>query len=361
MQILYFICKVDTFVKAKYTHHNHMKSFINTTLFIICLILISTSCEKNNQFHELDTQEIENIKYWESLAGSLEDYTFQMMVSMRPYADTIICSGLKLGKPWFSIHRESDGKKIAEWEDTEVLDTSLVLTIYKGYGESIDLKYNGVAPCFYKTYNGSSVVELVYRTTTDSFCLDYQDVGINGPDRYDLESGLALYSGFVVMSGYYHYPLQQVIFHNGNTRIARDFTEGGNNYWPTTVYNGYNDSVFIGKDCINLNNEVLYNCKNEFYGLPNPTLDFYTSYSEYISVGILSYSKYDIQNNKKLWSKEITPPFEIPDGANPKTTINRSSLTDEYALYSVTMLFYDGTKHAFSYKISVPDGELSIL
>lgn len=328
--------------------------FLFTPTLVLTLLLF-TSCEKSSDSSTISPYD-GDIELWEKCAGDISAYTWPRIFSLER-ADTIICTGLKNGKPWFAIHKRSDASKITEWTDIEALDTTKIISINRGYGEIDEFKIGGLAPCFYKFYNGASVVELTFCRFNPCMLNNIGPWGCN-TEKYDL--GLGLSQDLIGGSGYYS-TIQRVIFINKSSRVVRDFTEYDADSWPSHVIDGYKESVFIGKECLTYDNEVLYTCKDEFRGIGDSNINCFTSYDEYLVIDGLHCNKINIPDKSVVWSKTVTPPFEIPDSANPKTTIKRMSLSENSARYYISMLFYDGTTHSFSYEINFSNGDITIL
>lgn len=329
-----------------------MRVLLTSTLLLALLLVCS--CEKSPNSPE--AQYNGDIELWGKLAGDINSYSWPRMFNLER-ADTIICTGLKNNIPWFAIYKKSNAEKIIEWTDIEAIDTAEVISINRGYGEVDEFKLGGIAPCFYKFYKGSSVVELTFCRYNPWMLNDIGPWGCN-TEKYDL--GLGLSQDLIGGGGYYS-TIQKVIFTNESSRVVRDFTEYDSGYWPSHVIDGYKESVFIGNDCLTYNNQVLYSCKNPFPGIGNSNLNCFTSYDAYLEVYGLKCQKINIPDERVIWSKTITPPYEIPDGANPKTTIKRISLSEKSAKFHVSMLFYDGTTHSFNYEVDFSDGNITIM
>lgn len=320
-------------------------------LFISIFLAISCTNEKleNHKQHQ----------EWNKFVGNLDEYRCPRMFTLESI-DTTICSGYKSGKPWFSLYRTSDASKLLEWEDVEVFDSTLVYKIYKGYGEYEDFDFGCVAPCFYKFNNGSSVVELTFcrKIWWDN---DINNIGPWGCNGADFNLGLGLSMDLIGGGGYYS-TVQQVIFINKNKeRKTLEFTTNENGSWPAHIKNGYKESIFIGRECLTCEGEMLYTLNYDFNGIRENEFTFFSSYDEYIDVNDLYIRKYNIKEQNITWETIVTPPFDIPEGAHPKISLKRAGISDNTVSYTVNMVFYDGTLHQFKFELNKSNGSYILL
>lgn len=330
----------------------------NHLVCIISLLLVLFGCGKNQPdgndrvgpYYQWE------IDMWNSYVGTMEGYDFPYASNMTDMSqiDTIMHSGLKGGKSWFALYRKSDKEKMLEWTDLVKLDTAKTYIFDKGYGERDEFKIKRVAPVFYKFYEQYEVVELTFGQSAMTgiyYC----------PNHMNANLGIGLSQDLIGGGGWYP-SMQQVIFiKDRSQRITRDFTFYDSGFWPCHVANGYKESVFIGNECL-IMNEVLYETNGPVSEI-NPLSSFFSSYSEVVSGYGLSVLKRNLDKTKEttVWNVAIVPPFEVPEGANPRIETRLVNHDDSTAIFRVNMVYYDGTKKEFSFSIKIATGEYSII
>ena len=218
---------------------------------------------------------------------------------------SVFLTGMKDNHLWFSEYDAVSKQLKFEWTDTEETDT--ILNVHEGYGEYVTVKLRYFYPQFYKKTSIGDIVTLKLNN------------------------------------------LAQTIF-TFNKQSKRTELQSGNqkNFVAT---NWYAESVFIGKHCYSHKGEIIYEAKvtPDYYALP-------ISYEEGIELKDRHISKYNYKESKTVWETYIEFPFNItPDAKFNYTLLDNSTNVWQY---KCEVIFYDGNKKDFTFKINIDNGTL---
>lgn len=272
---------------------------------------------------ELDTKPIENHIPSES---SKTDELFDEYVggnhriTCRRYADfesTILFTGLKDKHLWFAEYEKTETKGIRfEWTDIEETDT--IQVIHKGYGKYDTIRVDRFFPSFYKKTPSGNIVT-------------------------------------VSLNDYY----RQHIFTFGNQTKRTELLENG-----SVARDWFQESIFIDNCCYSDIGSIIYEAKEApRIDSENTTLlshtegliiqSYYTN-GGYIEKG--AFCRYNFKDATTVWNTAIVAPFDIPSNAK-RTYVLIGNATNVWE-YRCEVLFFDGTKKDFTFKINIDNGKI---
>ncbi len=289
------------------------------TSLLVALSMGVSSCGDD----ELDTKPIENHIPSES---SKTDELFDEYVggnhriTCRRYADfesTILFTGLKDKHLWFAEYEKTETKGIRfEWTDIEETDT--IQVIHKGYGKYDTIRVDRFFPSFYKKTPSGNIVT-------------------------------------VSLNDYY----RQHIFTFGNQTKRTELLENG-----SVARDWFQESIFIDNCCYSDIGSIIYEAKEApRIDSENTTLlshtegliiqSYYTN-GGYIEKG--AFCRYNFKDATTVWNTAIVASFDIPSNAK-RTYVLIGNATNVWE-YRCEVLFFDGTKKDFTFKINIDNGKI---
>ena len=287
---------------------------MKTLRFLVTLLLVTLctgfySCDKELEVAPQESMNDENLlnKTDKVFAEYLKDYS---NIKCRAYSkgeSSVILSGIKNNHLWYSEFDATTKNERMTWEDIEETDT--IQQLYKGYGEYETLHVKYAMLNYYKETSTGNIVTF--------------DIG-----------------------------RRQTIFtskkKSKRTQLHYDST-GIPNDW-------YSESIFIGDCCYSHEGDTIY-ITRETPKFNNGKIDAeLISYEEGIRLSDNTISRYSYKETKSMWNTLITPPFDItPDVKRNYTLLDKITNVWEY---KGEVIFYDGTKKDFTFKINIDNGKL---
>ena len=272
---------------------------------------------------ELDIKPIENHNPSESskIDKLFDEYVGgNHRITCRGYAEfesTILFTGLNAKHLWFALYEKTETKGIKfEWIDKEETDT--IQVIHKGYGEYDTIRVNRFFPAFYKKMPSGNIVT-------------------------------------VSLNDYY----RQHIFTFGNETNRTELLKNG-----SVPKDWFQESIFIDNCCYSDLGSIIYEAKETpRIDSENTTLlshvDGLIIRSYYANGGYIekgAFCRYNFKDATTVWETPITAPFDIPSNAK-RTYILTGNATNVWE-YRCEVLFFDGTKRDFTFKINIDNGKI---
>lgn len=224
--------------------------------------------------------------------------------------ESVLLSGMKDKHIWVSEYDTVTKQLKSEWIDIEESDT--ILNIYKGYGEYETVQLNYILPTFYKKTSVGNIITLKF-------------------------------------NGAYNQTIFTFNKQSKRTELQSDYQKNvAANDW-------YEESVFIGKYCYSNKGEIIYEAEAtpQFGNMKDLSL---ISYEEGIKCQDRYICKYNYKESKNVWITDIESLFDIASDAKINYTLldNSSNIWQ----YKCEVMFYDGSKNDFTFKINIDDGKI---
>jgi|WetSurMetagenome_2_1015567.scaffolds.fasta_scaffold297433_2 hypothetical protein len=303
-----------------------MKKIFPSFFIVICILL--NACSKDNNIPN-NPNNISNgggddyqtfMSYGIDTTNLRAKYYFHKVGS-----DTIEFAGIKNGYLWLAEYNTKSKQQLDGWKDVQ--KTENPLKAYSGYGKYDTINIESVYPSFYKKTGKGYIVDMKFNIGSKfiSQCIFI----VNGISTYrtalDINKFYNLYDwyGEYVRMMCNRYP---------------DYE-----YSPTQIiYDENGDSIFSLRTNISVENLV--------------------TVSQYINNSIsndsvINVNRYDLLNNKTIWSKYIPLGFLISQDTKVSYTTQKQ---DNTWTYNYVFLFYDGTKKNFSFSVDVNTGVYKI-
>lgn len=290
-----------------------------TTSLLLALCAGLSSCGDD----ELDTKPVENLIPSESFKTDelFDEYVGgNHRITCRGYTEfesTILFTGLNAKHLWFALYEKTETKGIKfEWIDKEETDT--IQIIHKGYGEYDTIRVKRFFPSFYKKTPSGNIVT-------------------------------------VSLNDYY----RQHIFTFGNQTNRTELLKNG-----SVARDWFQESIFIDNCCYSDLGSIIYEAKEApKIDSDNTTLLSHTegliTQSYYANGGYIekgAFCRYNFKDATTVWNTPIVAPFDIP--SNAKRTYDLIGNATNVWEYRCEVLFFDGTKRDFTFKINIDNGKI---
>lgn len=322
-----------------------MKITIVKTIHFILFLLTTVSCSK-----EVDIPEV-SIEWNNQYDYALEPYINKNLTNIECLGvystnDTAYFAGLKNNHIWVKVIKFDRNKDYSNWNnviyelnDIDVLEKSFKINL--GYGE----------------YRNINIDKLMF--TGNSIVNDLNKLYIMNLSGSPIEAGANGYSNQIVLLKYkdivkrVNSPVQSIIsikmWYNNSFYISYKSNSGLDH----VLYSEKGDSLFVSK-----NHESLYINESSSIISNNPI-----SYEQTIIVlkssneGIIL--RMDCKENIILWSTNLKSPFNEP--INSKYTYSLLEKGNDIWKYKVNIVYMDGTKKEYQFKININDGVVTLI
>jgi len=289
-----------------------------TTSLLVALNMFFYSCKDSVEDTPplfAESNQLQNA--FEKYGIDPSDYEY---FSYRKIADILITSGLKDETLWTAAFDTISYRQLCEYVDTEITPKKVIKNL--GYGE-------------YKP-------------------LALQNIMIEGLIVTD--------NGYIGQIGIIYTDGGQLSYHEAQMKLITFFSRG-NKIEASIDYDCYDISLDIKcgvrgwyEDSAIVSDTICFNDKGDtLFMVKSPILETEVpvSYTDGVNIDIVS-QRINHATGEIIWRLEIVPPFEIPSNAKKKITILEQD--NDIWKCKADILFYDGTKKEFTFKINIKDG-----
>ena len=307
-----------------------MNRVFNVCMFVICSLLLLSSCDKDPLMGSEEWEQERRNNFYDYKVKNREGFD---MLSITPCAyneDTAFLTGIKNEKMWIGMFDNHTKEQLKEWNGTKTVERTI--KIDKGYGET-EL-FNVTAFDFrsdiYKTNWGfTAALSYLHRENTlltssdivskDIFLLNGNEI-IVYPLNYPAIANPYWFQGSIFVLHMIENCTYSIILSPDGKKIAEwkgNFVNGDFNPVPIS----YTEGIFIDRE------------------------------SDYFII------RYNYQTGKDVWKTSIPSLKGVEDNARINSTILEQS--NPIWKYQIDITNYDGSKKQVIFTVDVETGEVT--
>ncbi len=313
-------------------------------LYLVMQLVALIACNSNEEptYDPL----MNDMEIWMEYVKTTDGYS-AMKAYTYSLSDTIIFSGLKNERLWFSIYSKSMKQRLLEWTDDVPFKKKYI--IEKPYDGQVEFDVKTVMPVLYRKDGSKESVVFNLRDNPNDRILD--DCILKNDDFYYNQGDPSSQPWYIT-----------IYKDEAERRQTSLYTTPS----PAWFHNGYKESFISNNYCISMG-DTLYEAYIDDrlgFGFDLDLCDGFSSYytvvlkpiqSAYNQITIREF-ELDVVQDIETWTAIIETPFEVPDSAKPIMSFTLYEKGERMWKYKVDMLYYDGTKKHFKFSLDVKTG-----